>query len=214
MWDNVSFNNVSHQLQLYELQSSSLYVTEADALVELATAIGKDKDPEVLELAIRATAMRTLIQTEMWDEQESVFSNKFPNGTFYPRISPTSFYPLLANASTDSQAEAIVKHWLTNRSRFCINPNYKTENSDTCYWGLPSISADDPAFCTTIHNPSCYWRGFVWGPMTQVGWCGYSRFVQLCGSPAHSIARLSARPLVRSSACPLVHTAIYTHITH
>ena len=33
----------------------------------------------------------------------------------------------------------MVTHWLTNKSRFCINPNYKTENEGRCYWGLPSI---------------------------------------------------------------------------
>ena len=32
-----------------------------------------------------------------------------------------------------------------------------------CYWGLPSISASDPAF-----PPLGYWRGFVWGPQAQL----------------------------------------------
>ena len=37
------------------------------------------------------------------------------------------------------------------------------EVNDQCYWGLPSISADDPSF------PALgYWRGFVWGPMAQL----------------------------------------------
>jgi putative isomerase len=76
-----------------------------------------------------------------------------PQG-FSTKISPTSFYPLMANASTDAQATAMVTHWLTNKSRFCINPNYETENEGRCYWGLPSISADDPTF-----PPLGYWRG-------------------------------------------------------
>merc|ERR1712187_139277 len=56
-----------------------------------------------------------------------------------------------------------MKKWMLNSSRFCISPNGDfAGNSETCYWGLPSISADDPAF-----PPLGYWRGYVWGPMTQ-----------------------------------------------
>jgi hypothetical protein len=48
----------------------------------------------------------------------------------------------------------MVTGWLTNRSRFCINPNGSTDGNDpnACFWGLPSISADDPAF-----PPLGYW---------------------------------------------------------
>ena len=40
----------------------------------------------------------------------------------------------------------MVTHWLTNKSRFCISEQYETENDGRCYWGLPSISADDPTY--------------------------------------------------------------------
>ena len=36
-------------------------------------------------------------------------------------------------------------------------------NADSCYWGLPSIQASDPAY-----PPLGYWRGYVWGPMIQL----------------------------------------------
>jgi hypothetical protein len=40
-----------------------------------------------------------------------------------------------------------------------------------CYWGLPSISADDPAF------PKLgYWRGYVWGPMVQLTYWGLQNY--------------------------------------
>ena len=58
--------------------------------------------------------------------------------------------------------------WLLNASRFCIAPNGDfAGNPDTCYWGLPSVSADDPAF-----PPLGYWRGFVWGPMALLTYWG------------------------------------------
>ena len=44
-----------------------------------------------------------------------------------------------------------------NSSRFCLSPSGDfAGNTDDCYWGLPSISADDPAF------PQLgYWRGYA-----------------------------------------------------
>eukprot|EP01052_Picozoa_sp_SAG31_P029938 SAG31_NODE_3024_length_4780_cov_2.631275_5_plen_151_part_00 len=114
--------------------------------------------------------MRKLISEDMWDDEQHVFANKYPadapngetkkKGGFSKKISPTSFYPMMANASTDAQAEAMTVHWLTNKTRFCINENYETENEGRCYWGLPSISAyktDDevsaaPAVCQDDAN--------------------------------------------------------------
>jgi hypothetical protein len=58
--------------------------------------------------------------------------------------------------------------WLLDNKRFCIAPNGDyAGNDDTCYWGLPSIQASDPAY-----PPLGYWRGYIWGPMAQVSECG------------------------------------------
>ena len=54
----------------------------------------------------------------------------------------------------------MVAEWLTNSTRFCINENFPTGSPSHCYWGLPSISADDSAY-----DAQGYWRGYVWGPM-------------------------------------------------
>jgi len=59
--------------------------------------------------------------------------------------------------------DLMVDGWLTNKTRFCISEDYETANRDECYWGLPSVTYDDPAF------PALgYWRGFIWGPMAQL----------------------------------------------
>ena len=42
-------------------------------------------------------------------------------------------------------------------------PCERKGNADSCYWGLPSIQASDPAY-----PPLGYWRGYVWGPMIQL----------------------------------------------
>ena len=43
-----------------------------------------------------------------------------------------------------------------------------------CYWGLPSISADDVAFQKT--GDDGYWRGHVWGPMIQLTYWGLQNY--------------------------------------
>lgn len=168
MWDDFSdgktmhFNSTSHQMQLYELSQSSFYVSEAKSLITLAAAIGQSAKTAHLEE--RAATMKGLISKHLWDDVGKVFTNKWnENNKFNRRISPTSFYPLLAGAATDAQADAMVTGWLTNKSRFCISETYETTNDGRCYWGLPSISADDKSF-----PPLGYWRGYVWGPMAQL----------------------------------------------
>jgi len=72
------------------------------------------------------------------------------------RISPTSFYALQTKAPTDAQATAMMEKWLMSPDHFCVSDTGDFKgNNDTCYWGLPSIQASDPAF-----PPLGYWRGY------------------------------------------------------
>lgn len=100
--DGSSFNNVTHQMQLYELSQSSFYVAEAAHLIELAAAVGRSD--ETAHLAERQESMKKLIVADMWDEEQQIFANKYPvdapngeskgKGGFTKKISPTSFYPV------------------------------------------------------------------------------------------------------------------------
>ena len=147
MYDGTELDQDYHLMQLYDVGMSSLFVQEAYSLAELADAIGRDAQVGT-RLRARGDAMRDKIRSELWDPNQQVFANRFPNGTFSNRISPTSFYPLLIGAASEEQAETMVYHWLLNSSRFCISPNGDFHGNDPnrCYYGLPSISADDPAF--------------------------------------------------------------------
>jgi neutral trehalase len=73
-------------------------------------------------LEARASHFRSLIAQHLWDAQSGAFVNRLRHGGFYRRVSPTSFYALGAGAATDAQAEAFVKRWLLNASRFGITP--------------------------------------------------------------------------------------------
>jgi hypothetical protein len=155
---------------LADVGMSSLFVAEADALATLAEAVNRGSD--ALALTARANAVRAQISAQLWDDARGIFANRFLlNGSLSARISPTSFYALLARAATDAQAARVATEWALNASRFCLSTTWPIGVTDDCYWGLPSISADDPAF------PALgYWRGYVWGPMAQLTYWAFSAY--------------------------------------
>lgn len=161
MYDGDFWDSGTKLMQLYDVGMTAMFVMEANALADLADAISR---PEGDMLRARGAAMRNLMLDELWDDESGIFVNKRPDGSFYRRISPTSFYPMLTGGPSEEQVESMMSRWMMNSTRFCITPNGDFEgNSDNCYWGLPSISADDEAF-----PPLGYWRGYVWGPMMQL----------------------------------------------
>jgi hypothetical protein len=110
------------------------------------------------------------------------------SSAFVPHITPTSFYPLLLLSRDDLQNNVVpplklldnkdydhvidindmITSWLLNSTRFCITPNGDFDGNDPnhCYWGLPSVSADDPTYM--VPGQWNYWRGLSWGPMSQI----------------------------------------------
>ena len=151
---------------LWDVGMNSMVAMEMRALADLALSAFSPPRTEVhATLSSQLAELSAAVQGNLWSEELGIFANKFSqNGTFYPRISPTSFYPMLAGIATDAQAATMVTRWLLNASRFCVAPGGDSKgNSQACFWGLPSIAADDIAF-----PPLGYWRGFVWGPMAQL----------------------------------------------
>jgi len=116
----------------------------------------------------RATTMKGLIEENLWDEESGIYVNKVPDGPFYRRIAPTSFYAMQTSGPSDKRVDTMMTEWMMNPRHFCVSPAGDfAGNSDKCWWGLPSIQASDAAF------PSLgYWRGYVWGPMAQLTYWG------------------------------------------
>ena len=158
------------KMQLYDVGMASMHAMDSAALATLATAIGRDADAAVLQA--RADAMAALIEAHLWDEQSGIYVNRLPGGAFNRRVSPTSFYAMQTAAPSDSRVSTMMDRWLLNKDRFCVSPTGDSAgNDDSCYWGLPSISADDAAF------PQLgYWRGYVWGPMAQLTYWGLAEY--------------------------------------
>lgn len=163
-------------MKMYDVGMSSLVANEAYCLAELADIVGIHADKARM-LRERGGHLRDKILKHLWDSKRSIFANRYTNSTFVQSITPTSFYPLLLPFGNNSLSrfldastaiESMVGSWLLNRTRFCLAPNGDFEGNDPnlCYWGLPSVSADNPVYMAP--GQWNYWRGLVWGPMTQI----------------------------------------------
>lgn len=163
-------NFANEKMQLYDTGMAAMHTMDCKSLMELAIVIGRTKEAAILKQ--RFDNMQTLIEDNLWDEETEIYVNRAPNGNFYPRISPTNFYPLQTSGPSDSRVDTMMNKWMLNSSHFCISPKGDfAGNSDACYWGLPSIQASDAAF------PALgYWRGYVWGPMAQLTYWGLQNY--------------------------------------
>lgn len=157
MYDNVPFNKQTHMLELADAGLMGLYVMDCDNLAEIAAILGKDQDTK--ELKERGNYYRKNL-SQLWDEKAGIYKNKRTNtGEFSQRLSPTNFYPLLAKAPTQAQAERMINEHILNPEEF---------NGE---WMMPSIAASDPAF-----KDQDYWRGRIWGPMNFLVYLGMRNY--------------------------------------
>merc|ERR1719273_54494 len=170
MYDGWNGSFINGKMQLYDVGMASMHTMDSSVLATLAKVIGRTEDAALLQA--RSDTMRKLIIDHLWDEKSGIYVNLMPNGTFYRSVSPTSFYPLMTQGPPVDHVDQMMTKWLMNPARFCISPNGDFKgNTDDCYWGLPSISADDPAF------PKLgYWRGYVWGPLSMLTYWGLQEY--------------------------------------
>lgn len=144
-----------HTMLLRDVGATSIFLMDCEALAQLAVLVGRmDVAAEVISRSERVSHMIH----KLWRKDIGAWSNQLLDGAWYSRMSPTAFYPLLSrSAASPEQASTIMGAWFTNRSRFCIDVSgnwpSKSNNSDACWWGLPSISYDDQSFSLG------YWRG-------------------------------------------------------
>ena len=146
---------------LWDVGMTGLYLAQCDALADLADTI--NRTAEATELRKRVAAMSASLNDNLWHEELGVYSNRFVNGTFYPRISPFNFHPMLSGAASEANAARMAEEWLMGADGFCLGAG------GSCRYGLPSIARSDPAF-----KDQDYWRGRTWGPMNYLVYQGLS----------------------------------------
>ena len=157
MYDDVTYDSDTHQLEFADVGLMSLYIADCDALAQIAAELGKSV--EVEELRDRSQRYRAKLAT-LWDDKIGIFLNKdLHTGQSSLTLSPTNFYPLLAKVATSEQARRMMNEHFLNSAEFWGR------------WVIPSISRNDPAFWDQK-----YWRGRIWGPLNYLVYLGLRNY--------------------------------------
>lgn len=153
MYDKIGFDREKHIMLLNDVGLSSLYIMDCNYLTRIARELGKKKD--VKELTARSKLYAKELQ-ELWDDETGLFYNRHTDtGELNYRISPTNFYPLLANVANEQQAQRMITEHLLNPEEFWGE------------WVIPATPRNDPAFKDNI-----YWRGRIWAPLNFLVYMG------------------------------------------
>lgn len=145
MYEGVPFNQQKNTLELQDVGLNSLYIADCEALAELAEILGREE--EAAELRERADAFRERMES-LWDEEVGLYLN-YRTDLDRPslRLSPTLFYPLLAQLPSQSRAERMIEEHFYNPNEFWGD------------WIVPTIARNDPSF-----SMQRYWKGAIWPP--------------------------------------------------
>lgn len=157
MYDDTTYNPGTHLLEFADVGLMSMYIADCDALAKIAETLEKPADANALKT--RAARYRGKLAT-LWSEEHGIFLNKdLHTGQLITRLSPTNFYPMMAQAASAAQAQTMIEKHLLNPQEFWGE------------WVIPSISRDDPAF-----KDQNYWRGRIWGPMNYLVYLGLENY--------------------------------------
>jgi len=157
MFDDIPFNKQTGLMELADVGLMSMYIMDCNSLAEIAINLGYKKDAE--ELRKRSTKYADKLKS-MWDEEAGIFLNvRLDNGQKSHRISPTNFYPMLAKACSQKQAETMMKKHYFNPEEFYGE------------FVIPSSPRNDPAF-----KDNDYWRGRIWAPMNFLVYMGMQNY--------------------------------------
>jgi glycogen debranching enzyme len=157
MYDGVPFDKEKNMLAIADAGLMGLYIGDCKALVKIAQELGRDSEVQELKKRIKNYSAKL---EELWSEEEGLYLNKHMySGELSHRISPTNFYPLIAEVPSQAQAERMINEHLLNPDEFWGE------------WVLPSISRND-----TAYTGKEYWRGSIWAPMNFLVYYGMRNY--------------------------------------
>ena len=157
MWDHATYNAHTYTMNLDDVGLNSFNALDAESLASMARILGKEQDARCF--SAEYARIKHLVQTKLWNPADGIYENRYWDGRFSKRLSPTNFYPLIASIATPQQARQMVEEHLLNPREF---------------WGkyvIPTIARDDPAFAGQF-----YWRGDIWGPTNYLVYEGLNRY--------------------------------------
>jgi neutral trehalase len=146
MYIGVPFNKEKNTLELQDVGLNCLVIADCKALTEMARILGRAA--EEAELMERVEFLENNMES-LWDEEFGLYLNRHTDtGRLSKRLSPTLFYPLLAELPDKNRARRIVEEHFFNPEEFYGE------------WMLPSTARND----STFHKQR-YWKGAIWPPL-------------------------------------------------
>jgi len=119
----VTFDNVTtHTMQLYDVGMTSYFMAEASALMTMAAALGRTAEYALLRQRLDVVAAS--VEAALWDNNTGMYANRLFNGTFYPRISPTSFFPMLSGLPSRDRVLSHLLPLLRSPEGFCVTGDH------------------------------------------------------------------------------------------
>lgn len=156
MYADVPFNTTKNTLELQDVGLNSLHIADSRALAEVAAMLGRHA--EQAELEARALSLSAQLE-RLWDEPTGLYLNRRSDtGMLSSRLSPTLFYPLLAELPAAARARRMLDEHFYNSAEFHGQVM------------LPSIARSDPSF-----PQQRYWKGAVWPPLNFLVYLGLRR---------------------------------------
>jgi hypothetical protein len=157
MWDHARYDPHTYTMNLDDVGLNSLYALDAECLSKIAAILGETD--EARRFTAEYAQLKQRVRSMLWNDADGIYENRYWDGRFSKRLSPTNFYPLFAGIATPEQARRMVKEHLLNPKEF---------------WGryvIPTIARNDPAF-----QDQFYWRGDIWGPTNYMVYEGLDRY--------------------------------------
>ncbi|MGB3547252.1 MAG: trehalase family glycosidase [Saprospiraceae bacterium] len=142
--------------QLADVGLNSLYAADCRYLARIAALLGETESRNKLEKRADRFAQ---ITASLWSEADASYLNKLlPEGGFSPRLSPTLFYPMIAEVPNAGQAAAQIERHYYDPEEFYGD------------YILPSVPKNDPSY------DNIYWRGAIWPPLNFLTYLGFAKY--------------------------------------
>jgi hypothetical protein len=158
MYDEVRMINLNEDavMNLADVGLNSLYAADCLYLAKIAVELGKTSDAK--KLSERAQRWRKQVAT-LWSDDHKIYLNKFTDSTASSmRLSPTLFYPMIADIPTREQFQYLMRSHYNNPREFYHQ------------YMIPSCARNDKAF----NNQ--YWQGAIWPPVNFLCYLGLRNY--------------------------------------
>jgi hypothetical protein len=155
MWEELGYDPATRSMGQACVDLCSMAALSARIIAVLCERTGEDPRPFIEDYR----RIHWAVNRRLWGA-DLIYHNLRVDGSQAERITPTSFYPLLAGLAGKDQAAAMIASHLRNREAFWGQPM------------IPSVPRNSP-----YHDgDGDYWRGRIWPPMNYLVWAGLRQY--------------------------------------